>query len=159
MSTIHEWLEPLTEFRKYMVEGDKNTLHRSGYTRKAISSGFGKGCYTLSYRKELLTKLLETQKDCNTIRCFLNLEKIELISNDEIKQIKEQWKEDEEKRPFLNDNSEFQNGDFKAGTVTREIHINYLSACKLYKKEPTEENRLLVEKQKQLREESKKRRC
>jgi DNA sulfur modification protein DndC len=158
MAIKYEWLEPLTEFRKFMIEGDnaeKNPQNRSGYTRRGICSGFGKGCYSLEYRKKLLDKLLETQKDCNILRSYMGLEKVTLIEESEIDFIKNQWLEDFNNKPYLNDSFEHNSGDFQLGEIAISAHNEYLKALKQYKKEPTEENKIIVEKFKELRKQKK----
>ena len=78
----HEHLEPLADFRRRLKEVSDNPEHRSKVRRNGQP---GLGPLTLETRKILLNELLNAQAEVGT----------ELISNTEIRLIREQWTLDE----------------------------------------------------------------
>lgn len=82
-------------------------LNKSGYRRNPDANGNpvylkpGDGTLRISARKMLFEELMKTQDEVNLLRALEGLDPIELIHQDEIDAIKRQWKEDEEKRPWL----------------------------------------------------------
>jgi DNA sulfur modification protein DndC len=117
MSEKHEWLEPLTEWRMMQLKVYGSLNHsrkafkerneaikkwsKAGYNRKGQKMEEGQGTLTVQARKYLLGNLLETESIVNRMRKLYKLEPIELISNEEIEQIKAHWENDEKERGYL----------------------------------------------------------
>ncbi|PWK05070.1 phosphoadenosine phosphosulfate reductase family protein [Tumebacillus permanentifrigoris] len=104
MALIHEWLHPLTEFRKELKEawdGKKNPQNRSGFMRNQKLLKPGQGCITIPTRKHLFQRLMEVQEEVNDIREQDGLDPLVLIDDEEIETIQAQWVEDEQDRPWL----------------------------------------------------------
>jgi DNA sulfur modification protein DndC len=90
-----EWLTPLLRFRNWLLENRDNPEYRE---KKRMNGSVylvgddenkrkGLGPYTLEYRKEILRKLLETEKELQ----HPNHPKYELITIDELKEIRKIW--------------------------------------------------------------------
>lgn len=93
------------ELKKWRDINEKAKLvSRSGYMRNGKWVGEGRGCITIEVRKYLFEKLLEAEKLANRIRAMESLPPIWLISEEEKEMIVYQWKEDLEKRPYLEKN-------------------------------------------------------
>jgi len=121
MSSIYEWMKPLTEWRQLLKDVHNPKKHpelRSGYRRNRTPMGPGKGCLAIHAREFLLERLLQTQQDVNRLRELddnpLHHDPIELISQEEVELIRAAWAEDRAKRPWLIDNREMEPGDFEA---------------------------------------------
>jgi len=76
-----DWLKPLAEYRKFLLENSKKPELRRDKIRKGK---LVKGGFTLEFRKVLLEKLLEVEKQT----------KLKLISNEELDLIKEIWEKE-----------------------------------------------------------------
>jgi DNA sulfur modification protein DndC len=84
-----EWLKPLLELRNFIVE-ERNKKKNRNKTRRDGSDAHNElGSYTFKHRAEILTKLLEAQRDIN-----LTHPEIELISNQELIAIQVIWYRD-----------------------------------------------------------------
>ena len=83
----NEELKLLYDFKTYMIHVCSSPENRSGIRRNGKLVGTGKGVLKLSTRKKLLEKLLVLQKSIGR----------KLISDAEVKLIKEYWKKDQEK--------------------------------------------------------------
>lgn len=96
-----EWLEPLVEFRNLLMETTdpaKKSIYRSHVRRAGVSQQMRnsgedgedikiiRGPYYFSFRKKLLLKLLEIQK-----KILITNPEIELISKEELKEIRRLW--------------------------------------------------------------------
>jgi DNA sulfur modification protein DndC len=117
MSEKHTWLEPLTYWRTLQLKIYGNYKNRSkagkaiadkiklitkcGYNRKGVRMEDGQGTLTLAARQFLFAELLETEKMVNRLRRMSNLDAVRLISDEEIKLIKEYWEEDLAKNPHV----------------------------------------------------------
>lgn len=104
MALVHQWLLPLTEFRKELKEAwdsKKHPENRSGMMRNRKRLKPGQGCILLSVRKRMFDRLLEVQEEVNDLREMEGLEPLQLISQEEIDDIRAQWIEDEAERPWL----------------------------------------------------------
>ncbi|MFD2172406.1 phosphoadenosine phosphosulfate reductase family protein [Tumebacillus lipolyticus] len=104
MALVHEWLLPLTEYRKELKEvwdGKKHPENRSGKMRKGKVLKEGQGCIRVPVRKQMLGRLLETEQEANAIRLEDGLLPLKLISDEELATIRAQWEEDEAERPWL----------------------------------------------------------
>jgi len=73
-----DWLKPLAEYRKFLLENSKKPELRRDKMRKGK---LVKGGFTLDFRKVLLEKLLEAERQTG----------LKLISNEELNLIKEIW--------------------------------------------------------------------
>ena len=99
------WLKPLAEFRQILLDTQipEKKHHYRDYKRRDGSVYFlrnkekegieklGRGPYYLSFRQELLRKLLEIQRNINKER----KEEIELITREELIEIRRLWKLEE----------------------------------------------------------------
>jgi len=77
-----EWLKPLAEYRKFLLESSKKPELRREKIRKGK---LVKGGFTLEFRKVLLEKLLEAEKQTG----------LKLITDEELTLIKEIWQKEE----------------------------------------------------------------
>ena len=88
IETGYKDLQPLYDFRAWLVETREDKKNRMPYNRKGeVRYKNGKliyGAYKISFRKKILQKLLKTQKKVG----------YELISSEEIQFIKQQWEKD-----------------------------------------------------------------
>lgn len=103
MSTIHEWMKPLTVWRKNLMDTYKNKDNKSGFRRNGKSLGYGKGCLKIEARQHLLDTLLKTQNTVNELRADVGLDPTELIGEEEVQLIYDQWKFDAELPWFSNE--------------------------------------------------------
>lgn len=78
-----EWLRPLAEYRQFLLESSKKPELRREKVRKGKVV---KGGFTLEFRKVLLEKLLEAERQVG----------IKLISDEELALIKEIWNKEEQ---------------------------------------------------------------
>lgn len=130
MSEKHTWLEPLTEWRMTQLkvygkhvpnrpEGMKRPERsamlrkqeevnlqikietKSGHMRNGKKLKDGDGTLTVHARKYLFEKLLETEALVNRMRKWDGLERISLISFEEMEMIQKMWNEDTIERPYL----------------------------------------------------------
>ncbi len=87
-----EWLKPLLELRKSMIDHrnvskNRNKTRRNG--QKAIKDGHNQGSYTERYRAKLLKQILNTQKEIQRTK-----PKLKLITNQELIAIQVIWNKD-----------------------------------------------------------------
>ena len=104
MALVHQWMLPLTEFRKELKEawdGKKHPENRSGFMRNKKRLKPGQGCILIPVRKRMLERLLQVEEEVNELRAQDGLEWLKLISDEEVQMIREQWAEDERERPWL----------------------------------------------------------
>lgn len=130
MSRIHTWMKPLTVWRKLQLavygnykpekkEGIKRkerseqlkkwkkymemvtAVTKAGYDRRGRYYGIGKGTLVVEARQYLLEKLLETEAEVNRLRSEQNLPPLKLITDEEIKLIKEFWEKDKKENPHV----------------------------------------------------------
>ena len=130
MSKTHAWMEPLTEWRVLQLKAygvykpprpkgqsrkersaelrrweaisDRiKLITKSGYNRAGKRMKDGQGTFTVEARKWLFDRLMETQKYVNRMRKMEGLEPLELISDEEIRIIRETWADDEANYPHL----------------------------------------------------------
>jgi DNA sulfur modification protein DndC len=84
-----EWLKPLQEYRQFLLESSKNPKYREYKRRNGkiyIKNGkLYKGGFKLEFRKVLLEKLLETEKQVG----------IKLIKDEELLEIRKIWIRDD----------------------------------------------------------------
>jgi DNA sulfur modification protein DndC len=99
-----EWMEPLLEFRdllKSTQDPDEKPTYRRmkgrrhGKVREKTNGGDGliPRAYKLRFRKHLLRKLLETEREVNELRD--DDEYLELIRKEELKEIRQLWRTEE----------------------------------------------------------------
>jgi DNA sulfur modification protein DndC len=99
-----EWMEPLLEFRdllKSTQDPDEKPTYRRmkgrrhGKVQEKTNGGDGliPRSYKLRFRKHLLRKLLETEREVNQLRD--NEEYLELIRKEELKEIRQLWRTEE----------------------------------------------------------------
>jgi DNA sulfur modification protein DndC len=99
-----EWMEPLLEFRDFLKmtqDPEKKSKFREvkgrrhGYVREKTNGGDGiiPRAYKFEVRKDLLEKLLETQKEVNK-RLPDDDEEMELIRKEELREIRRLWREE-----------------------------------------------------------------
>jgi DNA sulfur modification protein DndC len=98
-------LEPLADFRRRLKDVSDNPEHRSKVRRNGQP---GLGPLTLEARKMLLDELLRVQADVG----------LELISNTEIRLVREQWTVDETEG-LLREVSKFEGLDYDKFTVKK----------------------------------------
>lgn len=130
MTEYHGWLEPLSDYREMQLkvygaykplrpDGQKrnersevlrkweainekiNVITKAGYNRQGKRMKDGQGTFTLEARKYLFDYLMDVQRLVNRLRKFEGLEPMELITEEEIRIIKELWAEDERDYPLL----------------------------------------------------------
>ncbi|WIG31196.1 phosphoadenosine phosphosulfate reductase family protein [Bacillus pumilus] len=130
MSKVHEWMEPLSEWRSMQLKiyGSYVPIRPKGQGRKERSfalrkqeavneeiryltkAGFnrvgkrlkdGQGTLTVEARKFLFNSLIETEKLVNRLREYAELPPLKLISNEEIKLIHDIWETDYKEYPHL----------------------------------------------------------
>lgn len=100
-----EWMEPLLKYRNFLKETqdpEKKPKFRRMKGRKYGrirmknngSDGIIPGAYKLEFRKHLLRKLLETEKEVNERRDD-DQEYLELIRKDELREIRRIWRTEE----------------------------------------------------------------
>lgn len=89
----NEWMSPLLKFRNEMVEGRNVSENRSATRRNGQAAvdaeGHNQGNYTFEYRKHMLRRLLETQREMQKTKPHM-----ELISNQELVAIQINWYRD-----------------------------------------------------------------
>lgn len=88
-----EWLRPLLDFRNALFEGRNISSNRESTRRNGqyavTEDGHNQGNYTITYRIELLTQLLRTQKQLQK-----RIPEIELIRKSELIAIQVIWRRD-----------------------------------------------------------------
>lgn len=100
---LRVWEEAGREIKRitksgYNMKGDRMIDKKTGQPRDDW------GTLTVEARKYLYNHLLATEIKMNKLRQEQGLEPLKLISEEEKRMIKERWKEDEEKRPWLKTN-------------------------------------------------------
>lgn len=130
MAKVHEWMEPLTEWRELQMKvyGDfkpikpkgqsradrsadlrkweainerAKQITKAGYNRAGKRMDDGKGTLTVEARKWLFERLVDTQNLVNRLRSYEGLAPISLISDEEVTRIFALWEEDERDYPHL----------------------------------------------------------
>lgn len=94
----HEWMTPLLEFRDWLAEtqdpenkpGQREYRSRDGRIKISENGKLRYRTYKLEFSKEMLAKLLETQKKVLDLQPD-NRSDLEIISLDEIKEIRRIW--------------------------------------------------------------------
>ncbi|QSX01166.1 DNA phosphorothioation system sulfurtransferase DndC [Haloterrigena alkaliphila] len=100
-----DWMKPLLDYRNLLKETqdpDKKPMYREmkgrkhGYIREKNNGGTGviPRAYKLEFRKHLLRKLLETQKQVNELRGD-EMDYLELIQEEELREIRRLWRQEE----------------------------------------------------------------
>lgn len=89
----NEWMAPLMRYRDEMVEGRNISENRMATRRNGQlavdEEGHNQGNYTIEYRRLMLKKLLELQREMQKVRPHM-----ELISNQELVAIQINWYRD-----------------------------------------------------------------
>jgi DNA sulfur modification protein DndC len=99
------WMEPLLEFRNFLKSTQDPELkpkyrepkgRQHGRVKEKNNGGDGiiPRAYKLEFRKHLLRKLLETEKEVNELRDD-EAEYLELIRDEELKEIRRLWRTEE----------------------------------------------------------------
>ncbi|WP_306058584.1 DNA phosphorothioation system sulfurtransferase DndC [Natronococcus wangiae] len=100
-----EWMKPLLDYRNLLKETqdpDEKPMYREMKGRKhgkiMEKNNGGTGviprAYKLKFRKHLLRKLLETQKQVNELRSD-DMDDLELIQEEELREIRRLWRQEE----------------------------------------------------------------
>jgi DNA sulfur modification protein DndC len=85
----HTWMKPLLDLHKSMIEERNKPENRKETRRDGSLAINGMGTYTDTYKKKLLTQLLQAQKEIQK-----HDSKINLISNQELIAIQTNWYRD-----------------------------------------------------------------
>jgi DNA sulfur modification protein DndC len=85
----HTWMKPLLDLHKSMIEERNKPENRQKRRRDGTLAVNGMGTYKDSYKKKLLTQLLQTQKEIQK-----HAPEINLISNQELIAIQTNWYRD-----------------------------------------------------------------
>lgn len=85
----HTWMKPLLDLHKSMIEERNKPENRQKRRRDGTLAVNGMGTYKDSYKKKLLTQLLQTQKQIQN-----HAPEINLISNQELIAIQTNWYRD-----------------------------------------------------------------
>jgi DNA sulfur modification protein DndC len=106
LSKKKPWLQPYADLRDVMIQMYKEPRNRSGHRRNGVKLAYGQGTFTVRARMELLDKFIQAQEDSRIISNYHGEEPVPILSDELIERIHQQWREDLDSKPWLEDSEE-----------------------------------------------------
>lgn len=97
------WLEPYAELRDTIIAMYKEPQNRAGRMRKGKALCYGEGTFTVKARMKLFELILEAQRMNERIAKRYGADPQPILSDELIEVIQQQWMDDLQERPWLED--------------------------------------------------------
>lgn len=106
MAKKKPWYQPYVDLRNIMIKMYEDPTNRSGTQRNGRKLAYGQGAFTVKARMKLLKLFLEAQDDNKRLALLYGMEPQPIIDDGMLALIQNQWQEDLQEKPWLEDGEE-----------------------------------------------------
>lgn len=103
MAKTHPYFQPFVDLRNLMIEMYKDPRNKAGRMRSGKELCYGNGTFTVKARMKLYDEFLKAEEDHRLLCKMYNVEPQTMFTAEIKRMIVDQWKQDLEEKPWLED--------------------------------------------------------